>query len=210
MRWTRTCSAACPAVVAKWRRCWKASMRRTRAGFASLKINCVVQRGINEDQVMPLLERFRGSGHVLRFIEYMDVGNCNGWKRERSGHLRPNCATASPPDGRCARWIPTIAAKWPRATASRTARARSASSVRSARPSAATAIARAFPPMAGFTPACSRARARTCAARWRVAKRPWSNRSPGSGRGARIATANCAANARRRSGRHVEMFLIGG
>ena len=53
----------------------------TQAGFASLKINCVVQRGVNEDQVMPLLERFRGSGHVLRFIEYMDVGNCNGWKR---------------------------------------------------------------------------------------------------------------------------------
>lgn len=49
------------------------------AGFDSLKINCVVQRGINEDQVLPLAEHFRGSGHVLRFIEYMDVGNCNGW-----------------------------------------------------------------------------------------------------------------------------------
>ena len=49
------------------------------AGFDALKINCVVQRGANEDQVLPLLERFRGSGHVVRFIEYMDVGTCNGW-----------------------------------------------------------------------------------------------------------------------------------
>ena len=71
----------------------------TRAGFASLKINCVVQRGINEDQVMPLLERFRGSGHVLRFIEYMDVGNCNGWKREQvvtSRELRDRIAARWP------------------------------------------------------------------------------------------------------------------
>ncbi|MEO6519656.1 MAG: GTP 3',8-cyclase MoaA [Pseudoxanthomonas sp.] len=52
----------------------------TRAGFHSLKINCVVQRGINEDQVLPLLAHFRGSGHVVRFIEYMDVGTCNGWQ----------------------------------------------------------------------------------------------------------------------------------
>ena len=49
------------------------------AGFDALKINCVVQRGANEDQVLPLVAHFRGSGHVLRFIEYMDVGTCNGW-----------------------------------------------------------------------------------------------------------------------------------
>ncbi|WDS36116.1 GTP 3',8-cyclase MoaA [Pseudoxanthomonas sp.] len=50
------------------------------AGFSSLKLNCVVQRGVNEDQVLPLVEHFRGSGHVLRFIEFMDVGTCNGWQ----------------------------------------------------------------------------------------------------------------------------------
>jgi len=49
------------------------------AGFDRIKLNCVVLRGVNEDQVLPLLERFRGSGHVVRFIEYMDVGTCNGW-----------------------------------------------------------------------------------------------------------------------------------
>jgi cyclic pyranopterin phosphate synthase len=50
------------------------------AGFQRLKFNCVVQRGVNEDQVLPLVERFRGTPHVLRFIEYMDVGTCNGWQ----------------------------------------------------------------------------------------------------------------------------------
>lgn len=53
-----------------------------RAGFDSIKLNCVVQRGVNEDQALPLVEHFRGSGIVLRFIEYMDVGTCNGWRRE--------------------------------------------------------------------------------------------------------------------------------
>ena len=49
------------------------------AGFDRIKFNCVVQRGVNEGQVLPLVERFRGSGHIVRFIEYMDVGTCNGW-----------------------------------------------------------------------------------------------------------------------------------
>lgn len=53
------------------------------AGFSSIKINCVVQRGVNDDQVMPLVERFRGTGQVVRFIEYMDVGTCNGWDASR-------------------------------------------------------------------------------------------------------------------------------
>ena len=53
------------------------------AGFAPIKLNCVVQRGINDDQVLPLLEYARSHGHVLRFIEFMDVGTCNGWRRER-------------------------------------------------------------------------------------------------------------------------------
>jgi molybdenum cofactor biosynthesis enzyme MoaA len=49
------------------------------AGFRALKINCVLQRGVNESELLPLVERFRGTPHVLRFIEYMDVGSCNGW-----------------------------------------------------------------------------------------------------------------------------------
>lgn len=47
-----------------------------------VKINAVVQRGVNENQILPLAGYFRGSGHVLRFIEYMDVGTTNGWRME--------------------------------------------------------------------------------------------------------------------------------
>lgn len=54
-----------------------------RAGFASIKLNCVVMRGTNDGEVLQLLEHFRGSGHIVRFIEYMDVGSCNDWKRDR-------------------------------------------------------------------------------------------------------------------------------
>jgi GTP 3',8-cyclase len=51
-----------------------------RAGFRQIKINCVVQRGVNESDVLALLAHFRHSGHILRFIEYMDVGSCNQWR----------------------------------------------------------------------------------------------------------------------------------
>ena len=54
-----------------------------RAGFVALKINCVVLRGVNDGGVLDLVERFRGTSHVLRFIEYMDVGTLNGWRADR-------------------------------------------------------------------------------------------------------------------------------
>ena len=50
------------------------------AGLAPIKVNMVVRRGLNEDSVLPMARHFRGSGHVLRFIEYMDVGTSNGWR----------------------------------------------------------------------------------------------------------------------------------
>jgi len=53
-----------------------------RAGFSQLKINTVVMRGTNDLQLLDLVEHFRGSGHIVRFIEYMDVGTCNDWKRD--------------------------------------------------------------------------------------------------------------------------------
>src|SRR5690606_4304040 len=49
------------------------------AGLAPVKVNMVVRRGLNDDQILPMARRFRHSGHVLRFIEYMDVGTTNGW-----------------------------------------------------------------------------------------------------------------------------------
>jgi cyclic pyranopterin phosphate synthase len=51
-----------------------------QAGLTPVKINMVVRRGVNEDSVVPMARHFRGSGHIVRFIEYMDVGTTNGWR----------------------------------------------------------------------------------------------------------------------------------
>lgn len=52
------------------------------AGLAPVKINMVVRRGVNDKEVEPMAEYFRGTGHILRFIEYMDVGHTNKWRRD--------------------------------------------------------------------------------------------------------------------------------
>jgi len=51
-----------------------------RVGFGPVKINMVVKRGVNDSQVVPMATRFRGTGHIVRFIEFMDVGASNGWR----------------------------------------------------------------------------------------------------------------------------------
>jgi len=57
-----------------------------RVGLSPVKINCVVQKGINEEEVSKLVSHFRGTGIIVRFIEYMDVGRTNGWQL---GHVVP-------------------------------------------------------------------------------------------------------------------------
>jgi cyclic pyranopterin phosphate synthase len=69
------------------------------AGFGSLKINTVVQRGVNDHTVMDLLDHFRGTPHRVRLIEYMDVGNSNHWSAR---DVVPN-----------AEWVETIGRHWP-------------------------------------------------------------------------------------------------
>ncbi len=49
------------------------------AGLGPIKVNMVVKRGMNDDQILPMARHFRHSPHILRFIEYMDVGDSNGW-----------------------------------------------------------------------------------------------------------------------------------
>ena len=49
-------------------------------GLKPIKINAVVQRGVNDHTIVDLARHFKGTGHILRFIEYMDVGNLNGWR----------------------------------------------------------------------------------------------------------------------------------
>ena len=53
-----------------------------RAAGLPVKVNCVVKRGVNEDQILELARYFRGTGDTLRFIEYMDVGATNGWRMD--------------------------------------------------------------------------------------------------------------------------------
>ena len=177
------------------------------AGFRRLKINCVVQRGVNEDQVLPLAERFRGSGHVLRFIEYMDVGTCNGWRREGvvpSAELRDRIA---------ARWpLQPLDAGYTGEVAARHAYADGAGEI--------GFVSSVSAPFCGD---CHRARVSadgqlyTCLfAREGLPLRPWLE-AGGEALAGRIATAWTAREDRyseRRAaasgGRRIEMFYIGG
>jgi len=70
-----------------------------RAGLSPIKINVVVQRGVNDHTLLNLTEHFRGTGHIVRFIEYMDVGNRNDW---RANQVLPSREL-----------IARIAARWP-------------------------------------------------------------------------------------------------
>ena len=52
------------------------------AGLDPIKINMVVKKGVNDQSIVDVAEHFRGTGHIVRFIEYMDVGTTNGWKMD--------------------------------------------------------------------------------------------------------------------------------
>jgi len=54
-----------------------------RYGLSPIKLNAVIERGLNDHTAIDLVERFRGTGIIVRFIEYMDVGNRNDWERSR-------------------------------------------------------------------------------------------------------------------------------
>lgn len=87
----------------------------TRAGFGPLKLNCVVMRGVNDHQVLDMLDHFRGSGHVLRFIEYMDVGTCNAWQQDRvvpSAELRARIGARWPIRPLPANYGGEVAQRW--------------------------------------------------------------------------------------------------
>ena len=52
------------------------------AGLTPIKVNMVVKKGVNDGDVLEMARQFRGTGHIVRFIEYMDVGNSNGWRTD--------------------------------------------------------------------------------------------------------------------------------
>ena len=76
------------------------------AGFSQIKFNMVVKRGLNDHHVVDMARHFRGTGHIVRFIEYMDVGNTNGW-RPRAKKLSLRSMRSSP----WSQWTRIIAAK---------------------------------------------------------------------------------------------------
>jgi cyclic pyranopterin phosphate synthase len=53
-----------------------------RAGLRPIKVNMVVKRGVNDHDVLAMAQHFRGTGHIVRFIEFMDVGHSNGWRMD--------------------------------------------------------------------------------------------------------------------------------
>src|SRR3989304_5759439 len=95
------------------------------AGLTPIKINMVVQRGVNEGSIIPMAGAFRGTGHIVRFIEYMDVGHTNGL---RLPPRRPRSPPGPTRRGRSSRQTRTTGARSRSAGATETAVARSASS----------------------------------------------------------------------------------
>ena len=57
-------------------------------GLAPVKVNAVIKKGVNEHAVLDLARHFRGTGHIVRFIEFMDVGNTNGWRLDEVVHAQ--------------------------------------------------------------------------------------------------------------------------
>ena len=86
-----------------------------RAGLGPVKINAVVERGVNDHTVLDMVERFRGTGHVVRFIEYMDVGTLNGWRREQvvpSAELVARIDAVFPIEPLAPRYRGEVAERW--------------------------------------------------------------------------------------------------
>lgn len=85
------------------------------AGLAPIKVNMVVQRGVNDHEVLPMAEHFRGTGIVLRFIEYMDVGATNGWRMDQvlpSAQLLQRLQSAWPLEALEPSAVGETAARW--------------------------------------------------------------------------------------------------
>jgi GTP 3',8-cyclase len=84
-------------------------------GLGSLKVNMVVKRGVNEHEIVPMAEYFRHSGIVLRFIEFMDVGNSNGWRMDDvvgAGEILDRIAKCFPLEQVAPNYSGEVAARW--------------------------------------------------------------------------------------------------
>lgn len=85
------------------------------AGFERLKINCVVQRGVNDEGIVDLARHFHGTGHIVRFIEFMDVGTRNQWRMEEvvtGSEIVERIGAALPLEPAVANYRGEVAARW--------------------------------------------------------------------------------------------------
>jgi cyclic pyranopterin phosphate synthase len=85
------------------------------AGLAPLKINMVVKRGENDHQVVDMARHFRGSGHIVRYIEFMDVGSTNGWRMDDvipSAEIVRRIAREFPLEPARANYAGEVAGRW--------------------------------------------------------------------------------------------------
>ncbi len=185
-----------------------------RAGLEPIKINAVVQRGLNDHTALDLVERFRGTGVIVRFIEYMDVGNRNDWRPELVMPSKELAARIN------ARWpIEPLRGELPRRSRGtlwlqgRQGRNR-VHLVRHRSPSAGIARVRAFRRMACSTRACSPPPARACETFCAVAPRTMRCsqllRNVWLKRGDRYSELR--ADLRQKAGNQpkIEMYYIGG
>jgi cyclic pyranopterin phosphate synthase len=85
------------------------------AGLGPIKVNMVVKRGMNDDQILPMARHFKGTPYILRFIEYMDVGASNGWNLDEvvpSGEVVDRIAAELPLAPLSANYSGETAARW--------------------------------------------------------------------------------------------------
>jgi cyclic pyranopterin phosphate synthase len=85
------------------------------AGLAPVKVNMVVKRGVNDHQVVDMARHFRGTGHIVRFIEFMDVGSTNGWRMDdviASAEIVRRIGAAFPLEPADANYAGEVAERW--------------------------------------------------------------------------------------------------
>jgi GTP 3',8-cyclase len=161
-----------------------------------VKVNMVVKRGCNDQSVLPMAEHFRGSGHVLRLIEFMDVGTTNGWRLDDVVAAAEIIALIG---GR--RPLELLAPSYPGEVAYQYRDGGGEIGVIASvtQPFCRGCTRARLSAEDRYTPACSPGRATTCAAA--PATRRSAPRSPRSGRGALTGTPSCARSQHARSRR---------
>ena len=85
------------------------------AGLGPIKINMVVKRGVNDRGIVEMAERWRGTGHIVRFIEFMDVGSTNGWRMDDvmpSAHVVNKISSVWPLEAIDANYVGEVAERW--------------------------------------------------------------------------------------------------